>query len=97
MFGTNDKPALVTGIVVDVDRARRRARLSPLAAGGRRPARLRRVRLPRRWAMATDPQGSTVDGVVSAVLAVVAGIGAFTLLWQRGFRRARQPSASRRR
>lgn len=82
LFGTNDKKALVTGIVVVSLllgmalglMARRRWLVAPvgLAAFGAVGA----------WAMDTDPQGSTGDAVVCAVVAVASGIGAFTLLWR---------------
>ena len=74
LFGTNDKAALVTGIVIVAIglgaalglAARRRWIAAPLgfAAFGALGC----------WAMATDPQGATSDAVVTAIVAVVAGV-----------------------
>lgn len=82
LFGTNDKAALVTGIVVVSlllgaalgVAARRRWLVAPVgfAAFGAVGA----------WAMNTDPQGSTGDAVVCAVAAVLCGVAAFALLWR---------------
>ncbi len=82
VFGTNDKPALVVGIVVTSIvlgavlglAARRRWIIAPVgfAAFG----------LVGLWAMATDSQVSTADAVVAAVVSVLAGIGTFAFLWR---------------
>lgn len=82
LFGTNDKAALVTGIVVVSLllgialglAARRRWLVAPIgfAAFGAVGA----------WAMNTDPQGTTSDAVVCAVAAVTAGVATFALLWR---------------
>ncbi len=82
LFGTNDKKALVTGIVVVSLilgivlglAARRRWIAAPLgfAAFGAVGA----------WAMSTDPQGTTSDAVICAAAAVLSGVAAFGLLWR---------------
>jgi DMSO/TMAO reductase YedYZ molybdopterin-dependent catalytic subunit len=81
LFGTNDKAALVTGIVIVAIglgavfglAARRRWIAAPLgfAAFGVLGC----------WAMATDPQGATSDAVVTAIGAVSVGAGTFMGLW----------------
>ncbi|MDQ3469766.1 MAG: molybdopterin-dependent oxidoreductase, partial [Actinomycetota bacterium] len=87
IFGTNDKPALVAGIVVMSIvfgallglAARRRFIVAPIgfAAFG----------LVGAWALSSDPQGATGPAVLGAIVSVVAGVGTFALLW----RAARRP------
>lgn len=82
LFGTNDKVALITGIVIVSlllgaalgVTARRRWLAAPvgIAAVGAVGA----------WAMQTDPQGTTADAVVANLAAVGAGIAAFAVLWR---------------
>jgi DMSO/TMAO reductase YedYZ molybdopterin-dependent catalytic subunit len=81
LFGTNDKVALVAGIVV----------VSLGVAGGL--ALASRRWLPSAplgialfgalggWAVATDPQGRVGDGIVSGIAAVSAGIAVFLAIW----------------
>ena len=81
-FGTNDKPALVTGIVITSIllgavlglAARQRWIVAPLGfvAFG----------LVGVWAMITDPQDSTGDAIFACLVSVLAGIGTFALLWR---------------
>ena len=81
MFGTNDKSALDRRHRRDVTRARRRARCrrSPLVAD--RPGRLRRLRLPGRVGPTPAIRwGRRRRRSSAAVLAVVAGIAAFSVL-----------------
>ena len=90
VFGTNDKTALIAGIVVTSlvlgaalgVAARRWWPIAPIGfvafgcLGG--------------WALASDPLGSPSTAVVSAVLAVLAGIAAFSVLWHVASGRASQ-------
>jgi DMSO/TMAO reductase YedYZ molybdopterin-dependent catalytic subunit len=80
LFGTNDKAALVVGIVVTslvlgavFGVVARRA----FSAGAAGFATFGAIGL---WAYQRDPLGSTTTGVLAAVAAVVAGIGALALL-----------------
>ncbi len=80
LFGTNDKAALVTGIVVTslllgvvigiVARGRTVVAAIGLGAFG----------LIGAWALASDPQGSTTTAVVAAGAALIAGVGTFAAL-----------------
>jgi DMSO/TMAO reductase YedYZ molybdopterin-dependent catalytic subunit len=80
IFGTNDKAALIVGVVVTSVVlgavfgvvARRRPVVVPLGFGA--------FGVVGSLALATDPQGSTGVAVVSAVVAVVVGVGAHRLL-----------------
>jgi DMSO/TMAO reductase YedYZ molybdopterin-dependent catalytic subunit len=93
LFGTNDKVALVIGIVVVsvvlgavigvLDRTWRLAAPVGFGAFGMLGA----------WALASDPQGSLAVAVVSAASAVVAGVGALWALRRAGVRRAARPDA----
>jgi DMSO/TMAO reductase YedYZ molybdopterin-dependent catalytic subunit len=82
IFGTNDKVALIVGIVVSslvlgavLGLAARRwwpiAPIGFVAFGG--------VGF---WALATDPLGSTSTAVVSALVAIAAGVATFASLWR---------------
>ncbi len=82
VFGTNDKVALIVGIVVVSTVfgaamgvvSRRWTTAAPLtivAAG-----------LAGGWALATDPQGTTGVAVASCVVSIGAGLAAFRLLWR---------------
>jgi DMSO/TMAO reductase YedYZ molybdopterin-dependent catalytic subunit len=84
LFGTNDKVALVIGIVVVAAAvcgalgvvSRRWLPAAPLGivlagAGGA-------------WALATDPQGTTSTAVVSGGVAIGAGLAAFSASWMSG-------------
>ena len=82
IFGTNDKPALIVGIVVSSLvlgavlglAARRWWPIAPIGFiafgcfGG--------------WALWTDPLGTTSTAVLSAVVAIAAGIASFAWLWR---------------
>lgn len=81
MFGTNDKPALVVGIVITslvlgavfgVVAARRSFWAGAAGFFGFGAVGL--------WAYQRDPFGSTTTGVLAAIAAVAAGIGALALL-----------------
>ena len=92
LFGTNDKRALVIGIVVTslavgalfgvAARDRRRVPAVGFAA----------FALVGWWAYAIDPQGSGPVGLVAAVVAAAAGIATFEVLWRLG-RPAAVPAA----
>ena len=92
-FGTNDKPALVTGIVITSIllgavlglAARQRWIVAPLGfvAFG----------LVGLWAMITDPQDSTGDAIFACLVSVLAGIGTFALLWRLATPHAEAPAA----
>ncbi len=92
-FGTNDKPALVTGIVITSIllgavlglAARQRWIVAPLGfvAFG----------LVGVWAMITDPQDSTGDAIFACLVSVLAGIGTFALLWRLATPHAAAPAA----
>ncbi|MBA3289325.1 MAG: hypothetical protein H0U21_15135, partial [Acidimicrobiia bacterium] len=80
LFGTNDKVALVTGIVITsvlfgavIGLASRRRWLVA-------PVGFAMFGLVGAWALASDPQGSTSRAILAAAVSVAAGIGAFTLL-----------------
>jgi DMSO/TMAO reductase YedYZ molybdopterin-dependent catalytic subunit len=93
LFGTNDKIALVVGIVV----------VSMLAAGvlglaSRRwwpaaPLGIAVAGAGGAWAMATDPQGSLGIALVTGVSAILVGWAAFALMWTIGVRAANGPGA----
>ena len=82
VFGTNDKPALIVGIVVFSLAlgaviglaARRWWPIAPIGfvafgcLGG--------------WALSTDPLGTTSTAVLSAMVAIAAGIASFAWLWR---------------
>ena len=81
IFGTNDKPALVVGIVVTSIvlgaliglAARRRWFVAPVGFGV--------FGLVGALALSGDPQGSTSTAVVGAIVSVIAGIASFACLW----------------
>jgi DMSO/TMAO reductase YedYZ molybdopterin-dependent catalytic subunit len=80
LFGTNDKPALVVGIVITslllgavFGVVARRAFL----AGAAGFVGFGAIGL---WAYARDPLGSTATGVIAAIAAIVAGVAALALL-----------------
>lgn len=81
VFGTNDKPALVVGIVISSIvlgallgiAARRTVAIAYVGFGLFGAFGL--------WAMATDPQVSSGEAVVTSLASVAAGIGAFMALW----------------
>ena len=78
LFGTNDKPALVTGIVIVVAPARRRARDGrPAAAGSSRPLGFAAFGAGRRVGDRHRPAGlaSAMRSSSASVVGVVAGIG----------------------
>jgi DMSO/TMAO reductase YedYZ molybdopterin-dependent catalytic subunit len=91
LFGTNDKRALVIGIVVTslligaaLGVAARRRRWVP-AAG------FAAFGLLGWWAYAADPQGSGAVGFVAAALAASAGIATFEVLWRLALSAAPEP------
>jgi DMSO/TMAO reductase YedYZ molybdopterin-dependent catalytic subunit len=83
LFGTNDKLALVVGIVVV---AATIAALFGLASRWRRwigPVGIAFFGALGGWVMATDPQGETGSAFVASVVATVAGVATFVVLWKR--------------
>ncbi|HET9311173.1 MAG TPA: molybdopterin-dependent oxidoreductase, partial [Actinomycetota bacterium] len=81
LFGTNDKLALVVGIVV----------VSVVVGGAlgvlsRRwlpaaPLGIAAAGVAGAWALATNPQGTTGSALASGGVAIAAGVGAFAMLW----------------
>ena len=87
VFGTNDKVALVAGIVVNSIvfgallgiAARRRWLIAPIGFGA--------FGLVGAWALSSDPQGSTSTAIIGAAASIAAGIAIFALLWRWASRR----------
>src|SRR4029078_6861538 len=79
---TNDKPALVTGIVITSILLGALLGLAARQRGIVAPLGLAAFGLVRLWAMITDPQDSTGDAIFACVVSVLAGIGTFALLWR---------------
>jgi DMSO/TMAO reductase YedYZ molybdopterin-dependent catalytic subunit len=82
VFGTNDKVALIVGIVIVTTGLGAAAGVASRHWAPAAPLTITAAGLAGGWALATDPQGTVGTAVASCVVSVGAGLAAFALLWR---------------
>jgi DMSO/TMAO reductase YedYZ molybdopterin-dependent catalytic subunit len=82
LFGTNDKVALIVGIVIVATGLGAAAGIASRHWAPAAPLAITAAGLAGGWALATDPQGTAGTAVVSCALSVGTGLAAFALLWR---------------